>query len=275
MKKIIYDFGASRGENIPYYLLKSDVVVAVEADPDNYNFIKKKFKKEIEDKKLLIENCILGEENNTKNIFYKHKKNYLLGQFPRPSQNDLENFLAIEIPSKDVVQIIKMYGDPHYIKIDVEQYDEIILKKILSNNIIPSYISVEGTHLKIFNLLYNLGGYSSFKLVEGNDVEYLYRNSKIIVGSAVKNFSFIKNSAGPFGNDIHGEWIAKENFAKLIEFKKFGWRDIHCSNIDLSDKMVNFEKYINIEKKRKKKTKLLRRFFRLMSKLNFLKRNEG
>ena len=275
MKKIIYDFGASRGENIPYYLLKSDLVVAVEADPDNYNFIKKEFQKEIEDKKLLIENCILGEENNTKKIFYKHKNNYLLGQFPKPSQNDLENFLAIELPCKDVVQIIKMYGDPHYIKIDVEQYDEIILKKILSNNIIPSYISVEGTHSKIFDLLHNLGGYSSFKLVEGNDVEYLYRNSKIMIGSAVKNFSFIKNSAGPFENDIHGEWIAKKNFAKLIEFKKFGWRDIHCSNIDSSDETANFEKYINIEKKRIKKTRLLRRFFRFIKKLNFFEHNES
>ena len=64
----------------------------------------------------------------------------MLGQFPKPSQNDLENFLVIEIPSKDVVQIIKMYGDPHYIKIDVEQYDEVILKKILSNNIISRVI---------------------------------------------------------------------------------------------------------------------------------------
>jgi FkbM family methyltransferase len=275
MKKIIYDFGASRGENIPYYLLKSDLVVAVEADPENYNFIKKKFQKEIENKKLFIENCILGEENNIKSFFYKHKSNHLLGQFPKPSQNDLENFLVIELPSKDVVQIIKTYGDPYYIKIDVEQYDEVILKKILSNNIFPDYISVEGTHQKIFDLLYDQAGYSSFKLVEGNDVEYLYRNTKIMIGSKIKNFSFIQNSAGPFGNDIHGEWLSKENFTKLIEFKKFGWRDIHCSNIDLSNKMVNFEKYINIEKKRKKKTKLLRRFFRLMSKLNFLKRNEG
>ena len=81
MKKIIYDFGASRGENIPYYLLKSDLVVAVEADPDNYNFIKKEFQKEIEDKKLLIENCILGEENNTKKIFYKHIVLYVYKKF--------------------------------------------------------------------------------------------------------------------------------------------------------------------------------------------------
>ena len=33
MKKIIYDFGASDGKNIPYYLLKSDLIVAVEANP--------------------------------------------------------------------------------------------------------------------------------------------------------------------------------------------------------------------------------------------------
>ena len=54
MKKIIYDFGAARGENIPYYLLKSDFIVAIEADPENYDFIKNKFKKEIDDKKLFF-----------------------------------------------------------------------------------------------------------------------------------------------------------------------------------------------------------------------------
>ena len=44
MKKIIYDFGSGRGENIPYYLLKSDLVIAIEANPDNYIYIKNKFK---------------------------------------------------------------------------------------------------------------------------------------------------------------------------------------------------------------------------------------
>jgi FkbM family methyltransferase len=275
MKKIIYDFGAARGENIPYYLLRSDFIVAVEADPENYDFIKNKFKKEIDEKKLFLENCIATKESKYRTFFYKHINNYLLGQFPKPDQSLEKNFIEIEVPSKDVIEIIKSYGNPYFIKIDVEQYDETILERILSNNIKPNYISVEGTHPKILDILHRVGGYDSFKLVEGSDVEYLYSNLKIEIGSIKKKYSFIKNSAGPFGNDIHGKWISKENFSKLMEFMQYGWRDIHCSLDDLAEEAESFDKYINIEKKRKKKVKLIKRFFRIISKLNFYKNYEN
>ena len=42
MKKIIYDLGAARGENLPYYLMKSELVIAIEASKESCNFIKKK-----------------------------------------------------------------------------------------------------------------------------------------------------------------------------------------------------------------------------------------
>ena len=32
-KKVIIDFGANKGQNINYYLLKADIVVCVEANP--------------------------------------------------------------------------------------------------------------------------------------------------------------------------------------------------------------------------------------------------
>ena len=64
MKKIIYDLGAARGENLPYYLIKSELVIAVEANKENCNFIKKKFQTEITEKKLIVENCIIGEKLN-------------------------------------------------------------------------------------------------------------------------------------------------------------------------------------------------------------------
>jgi hypothetical protein len=48
MKKIIYDFGANNGDNIQYYLLKSDLLVAIEANPELCDFIRKKFKQEID-----------------------------------------------------------------------------------------------------------------------------------------------------------------------------------------------------------------------------------
>ena len=42
MKKIIYDLGASVGENLSYLLLKSDLVIAVEANKESCEKIKEK-----------------------------------------------------------------------------------------------------------------------------------------------------------------------------------------------------------------------------------------
>ena len=47
MKKIIYDIGSNNGDDIPYYLLKSDLVIAIEANPKLCDLIQKKFSKEI------------------------------------------------------------------------------------------------------------------------------------------------------------------------------------------------------------------------------------
>ena len=54
MKKIIYDLGANNGDNIEYYLLKSDLIIAVEANPKLCDFITKKFQQEIDNKKLIV-----------------------------------------------------------------------------------------------------------------------------------------------------------------------------------------------------------------------------
>ena len=82
-------------------------------------------------------------------------------------------------------------------------------------------------------------------------------------------YSFPENSAGPYGNDIIGNWINKKNFSKLMEYKQSGWRDIHASLLDFSENTEEFSKYIKIEKKMEKKAKLIKRFLRLKSKFNF------
>ncbi len=269
MKKIIYDFGACRGENFPYYLLKSDLIIAVEANTENCNYIKTKFAKEIDEGKIILETCILSENNNKKEKFYIHKEDYLLGQYPKPNDKNIENFIVTELESKDVITIIKSYGEPYYIKIDLEQYDNVILKRILSNKIIPNYISAEATSTEILDSFLLIGKYKAFKLVEGNNVEYLYKKTEINTAKNKINHSFSKNSAGPFGNDIYGDWIDKNNFIEFMNYKKIGWRDIHCSSIDSPEKEENYKKYINIDNKREKYAKRNKRFSRLISKLNF------
>ena len=271
MKKIIYDFGACRGENIDYYLLKSNLVVAFEANPNNCKYIQEKFKQAILDKKLFLENCIVGEEDNLNDQkFYIHKNNYLLGQFPKPNKELLKNFIEIKVPHKNVIQIIKSYGKPYYIKIDLEEYDEIVLKKILSNNIKFEYISVEIKNLNTFNLFDSNLNCNSYKLVDGHNVEYVYKNLKISTNLDKKKYSFLANSAGPFGNDIKSSWITKKNFYELLKFKleREGWIDMHCSTIDLPEQEKNCKKYIQIEKIKDIKVKFFKKFQRLKSKLN-------
>ena len=269
MKKIIYDFGASDGRNIPYYLLKSDLVIAVEANPKSCEIIKKKFTREIDKKKLIIENCIVSNQNSKNSEFFIHKTNALLSQFPKPSNDLIDNFSKMKLDSIDVVYLIQKYGEPYYIKIDIEEYDNVILKRIFDNNILPNYISAEAINTEVISLFLNNKNYNSFKLIEGSTLGLLYRNTKIGVNNKKFKYSFHKDSAGPFGNDLYGNWIKKDNFEKLIKFKMHGWRDIHASLKDECEKTSNFEKYLKIEEKLNKKAKFIKRFLRFKSKLNF------
>ena len=222
-------------------------MIAVEANPENYKYIYDKFLNEIKNQKLILLNCIVGIDPNINNAsFYVHKKNYLLGQFPEPKI--IDDFKKIEVSHIDILELIKKYGTAHYIKIDLEEYDHIVLNRILHNNIKFNYISAEIKKINDFYLFSKFKEDCSFKLVNGHNVHIVYEN-------------FIENSAGPFGNDIKGPWISYKNFSKFLEFKlkQNGWLDVHCSLIDqkentfLGQKYFLFDRLLNIKIKFKKK----------------------
>lgn len=237
MKKIIYDLGAGDGSNIPYYLLKADIVVAVEANPKLCQIIKKKFDKEIYKKNLIIENVIITDEiNNLNDIFYIHKYNNLLGQYPKP-EDKINNFYFINIRSQDIMSLIKNYGEPYYIKIDLENYDNKILKKILSSEIKFSYLSVEINNKETISILTKIENFSSYKIVNGKKIIKQY--SKAIIKNKFQKkikYSFLANSAGPLGNDIKGHWMDKANLLKVIDYGNVGWNDLHVSIYDKAKK---------------------------------------
>ena len=163
MKKIIYDLGASVGENIPYYLLRSDLIIAVEANQKSCQTIKEKFYNEINNGKLVIENCILSISDSIEDYFYLHKNDYLLSQFPKPSEDLINKFTKIKLPKKSMHSLVNKYGTPYYIKIDLEKYDNIVLKDIFDLNINPNYISAEAINNDVIELFLNNKSYNSFK----------------------------------------------------------------------------------------------------------------
>ncbi|MBT8605980.1 hypothetical protein G6677_05850 [Polynucleobacter paneuropaeus] len=234
MKKIIYDFGSNNGDDIPYYLLKSDLVVAVEANPVLCKVIREKFKENLADGSLVVENCILNVEKPQEQVpFYIHKTNHVLSQLPKPA--NLELFEQVFLPSKNVIKLLEEYGSPYYIKIDLENYDQVILEELFLNNIMPPYISSESHSINVFATLVSLGKYNAFKLVDGESVSKRYRNYAINTIKGELKYSFPHHSAGPFGNDVSGPWITADNFFQVLAFAGLGWKDIHATNIENPD----------------------------------------
>lgn len=230
-KTIIYDFGSNNGDDIPYYLKKADIVVAVEANPSLCKQIENRFTPEIKDGRLFVENCVMTADDLGKEVcFYIHKHDHVLSQFPKPGNSIINDFEKALLPSQSVLDIIKKYGDPFYIKIDIEHYDAAILRTLFQNDIRPPFISAESHSIEIFSLFVSLGKYNSFKLVDGHSVSQRYMNHSIISKNKLEVYSFPYHSAGPFGNDVAGEWMTADNFFQLLAYENLGWKDIHATN---------------------------------------------
>jgi FkbM family methyltransferase len=230
--KIIYDFGANNGDDIPYYLKKADRVVAVEANPALCREIEAGFSGAIREGKLRVENCVVAAEGADSEVyFYLHKRRHVLGQFPEPDQNVIGDYEKILLPSKSVMQIVEEHGAPYYIKIDIEHYEEVILRELFRNGVRPAFISAESHSIQVFALIAGMGEYTAFKLVDGATVAKKYSNHAIHVGDGIEGYSFPAHSAGPFGEDIAGEWMNADDLFDVLAREGLGWKDIHATNL--------------------------------------------
>jgi FkbM family methyltransferase len=245
-KKIIYDFGSNNGDDIPYYLLKADIVVAVEANPILVAKIEERFSDEITEGRLFVENCVLTVDNQSESVpFFLHKKGDVLSTAADFAEND-PSFEKIFVKPINVIELIYFYGEPYYIKIDLEGIDHIILECLFLNNIRPPYISAESHLIEVFCLMVAIGNYSSFKLVDGYSVSKRYNDCMISTSKGSLQYSFPFHSAGPFGNDIHGQWMTPANFFRVLSYAGLGWKDIHASRLDAPNSNYVPQPVVNI-----------------------------
>jgi len=242
-QKVIYDFGANNGDDVPYYLKKADIVVAVEANPSLCREMKERFANDVKEGRLRVENCVLtGDGGDPEVYFYLHKRRHVLSRFTRPDEAVIGSYEKVLLPSQSVMQILRKHGAPYYIKIDIEGYDDVILRELFQNGVRPPFISAESSGIEVFALLIAMGDYRAFKLVEGSTVAKKYKNHSISVRGSSEAYSFPAQSAGPFGEDIMGEWMNADDLFHLLAAKQMGWRDIHATNLVQPDPVSRIEK---------------------------------
>lgn len=231
---VIYDVGANNGDDLPYYLLRADRVVAIEANPLLCEQMRARFRSEIAAGRLFVENCVLSDRPGDAEVdFYIHRGFHIWSQFPKPEPEQLGEFDRRRLPSRFIVDVLRHHGEPLYVKIDVERFDGPLLTAMFKAGIRPPYVSAECQSFEIPAILALEGGYRAFKLLDAQSVQRTYRR-RLIRGrgeSPGVEFSFPRHAAGPFGEDIDGPWMNAEHVAELIGISGFGWRDLHASNV--------------------------------------------
>ena len=226
---VIYDFGMNNGDDVEYYLLKAARVVGVEANKNLCELVERRFSAEIESGRLVVLNFALAAEESSDPIpFYLHKTNHVLSQLPKPADDDLANFEEVRVSCRTPASIVREFGDPWYVKIDVEHFDLTVLENLFSAGIAPPEISAESHDAAVFACLV-AAGYRSFSLVDGPSVARLYGRTQIATSNGPMEFRFKEHSAGPFGEDIRTAWEDPNTFLYTLAAAGLGWKDIHAS----------------------------------------------
>ena len=228
---VIYDFGMNNGDDIEYYLLKCTRVVGVEANARLCAEVRARFPKEIDEGRLTILNVALSDVDSKEPLtFYIHKNNHVLSQLPRPAAGEIDQFETVLVECRTPAGIIREFGPPLYVKIDVEHYDQVVLANLFTAGILPPEISAESHSIGVFSQLV-VSGYNSFSLVDGRTVATKYGNAFIQTTEGTRRFAFKHHSAGPFGDDIQAPWEDRETFFHTLSAAGLGWKDIHASRI--------------------------------------------
>jgi FkbM family methyltransferase len=228
MQRVIYDFGANKGDNLPYYLLKADKVVAVEAIPSLADSMRARFAPDVASGKLVVENAVIAEESSSERVpFFIHRTMDFLSQFPPPA--DPSQFDRVDLPALSPLEIIQRHGEPWYVKIDLEHFDSVVLAALLNNGVVPPFISAECHTVEVFARLV-CAGYGAFNVVESASVHKEYAAATIHTQDGDEHYAFARHSAGPFGDDIASPWMTPSNFFRVLALRGLGWRDVHATN---------------------------------------------
>ncbi len=218
----VYDFGANTGANIAYYLRQGFSVVAIEANPVLYSALQERYGK---DARVTIVNCCVVPDAIRVANFFVHKRSSKLSTFAPPVDNP-EDFEVVEVPAKTPSEIFEAFGEPFYVKIDLEGIDHDIVDAMSRSGIRPPYLSLESHSIRSLASLLS-AGYREFKIVEGAYVHMPHFDLPATSEAPALNFP-AGESAGPFGEDIPGDWIDADKIFDHLRRHGMGWKDIHA-----------------------------------------------
>jgi FkbM family methyltransferase len=223
---LIYDVGMNDGSDTAFYLHKGYRVVAIEANPVFFDKAEKQFAEEVRSGRLILLNLAVSETEGEADFYVNLRDSHWSSLDPAWGTRHGTPFKTIKVQTSPFLKLMEKYGTPHYLKIDIEGADRIVLQQLGRSAEKPKFISVEEHDLDYFPMLWGLG-YRGFKIVDQSEVPR----------QPYKGWQFEQNSSGPFGDDVPGPWLPfgdaildyMLNIRDCRDRRVFskGWFDIH------------------------------------------------
>lgn len=242
---LIYDVGMYNGDDTDYYLAKGFRVVAIEANPVMAELARTRFAAQIAAQRLTILDVAVAPTAGPHDFWINDRRSNFSSFDERLARRGGARCRRVTVQGVPFHDILREYGVPFYLKVDIESADIHCLRAIDSDDR-PHYLSVEANSLEYLALLHHLG-YNAFKCIDQSrvgckaltfnnehilgELNSLLRYGLLRVGNAVDKAlpsiefrSARRNSSGPFGEDTPGEWEPFDRVAYNWLHYRFGKR---------------------------------------------------
>jgi FkbM family methyltransferase len=240
---LVYDIGTNNGDDTAHYLERGYRVVAIEANPVLTQNVRKRFADAIERGRLQVLNLGINGCDGTCD-FWVNEEASEWSSFDRERAGRGNHRLhKLEVATRRLESIMREYGVPYYLKIDIEGFDEVCVESLMADDL-PEFVSLEISNLDSISVLNRLG-YDSFKCIDQHNHAALisrprgrwkaacaharFRHSRhrvvrglsaCVASSALRGVlashpvlpprRFPTGSSGPFGDQLPGYWMSAD-----------------------------------------------------------------
>lgn len=212
---VIYDLGMHRGEDTEFYLKKGFVVVAVEANPVLCDQNAERFAREIGDGRLTIVNRAVSNIPGVVDFFFnEHVSEWGTTRADWARRNAERGAPSVigKVATMTLAELFVTFGEPYFLKIDIEGADVDCLAELAKLAARPRYISVEASGTSLHDTLAQLTlldrlGYRRFRIVPQHTVCDQRPPQPAREGAYVDHV-FPRGASGLFGEEAPGPWLS-------------------------------------------------------------------
>jgi FkbM family methyltransferase len=248
---LIYDVGMHVGKDTEFYLKKGFSVLAIEANPTLVSQCVEKFSSYIRSGQLRVLNIAIAEKAGRGTLYVCDHTDWstmCLNIVEHKTKRHDARFQAVDIETMEFGSVLRRYGMPYYLKIDIEGSDAHCLRALGEFQEKPRYISVEVDHTSIEQgaensyrelfLLRDLG-YKNFKYIN-----QMYNSEVKLPNPPKEGFLYVDAAfdwemSGPFGEETPGPWLdiheatlmhreIVEGYRRRPSMGVDSWHDIHA-----------------------------------------------